>query len=355
MFRFLPIVLLLLPISSPADYLGNTIDIRFDSYSYSEPTSIDSFTHKFNGELGNGKGAVSFNQFSIGVNYKKFSLGLIKRLDYFYQFSPDTAKFYYKLENDIPFLPHKDYRLRLDMNHLEASGLKVGYHWKLPSNVNLYLFGSYLAASDFYQLSLAGDASWLADERFFIDAPAEIFSAHNELLTYPKNDAKGKGAALDIAFDWQINPHWKIALAAQDLYSDIDWKGALFSQINRWQIYQKDSTGGLDTRPLVEGRTLGYEQNLPVRWFAEANFLSNSNIHYFSKISHTQYSSDFQLGYSVQVNQQHSLSLAWHFMSKSFEVGYATNYAYIRLMLNSLNYKNTKSLGLNIGLSKPLF
>ena len=337
---------------SLSDELDKKFHIKFDSYTFSEPTSIDSFLHNFNGKFGGGETASSFSQLSLGIEYKSLTVSLIKRLDYFYQFSSETAQFYYNLENEVPFLPNVPHRLELNMNHLKATGIKVGYKWKLSSNIDFYLFGSYLAASDFYQANLSGDTIWLDNEKFSIQAPAEIFSAHNELLAYPENNSKGEGLAFDITFDWRIYPYLNASFKIQDIYSEVDWEGALFTQVNRWQIYQKDSDNVVDATPLLEGEVLNYSQKLPIRWLGELSFTSNAKTRFFVKFFHSQYSQDLQLGSKIEINRKKFMSLGWNFISKSIELGYKTDYFHILLMLNSINPKNTNSFGINFGLTK---
>ena len=98
-------LLFLLVKFSPVSFASQpTLFFTLDSYSYSAPTSIDSFIHKFDGELEQGNHAVSFNQIELGVRQNNFSLSAVKRLDYYYQFSNDTARFYRDIENDTDFL-----------------------------------------------------------------------------------------------------------------------------------------------------------------------------------------------------------------------------------------------------------
>ncbi|MFQ3237434.1 MAG: hypothetical protein ACI9C4_003020 [Paraglaciecola sp.] len=331
----------------------NQIFVDLDSYSYSEPTSLASFTNKFNGDLDDGDHAVSSSQLVLGVNYEKFSFSVIKRLDYFYKFTNDTARFYSQTENNVPFVSQQRYQLELQMSHFEASGLKVAYQWQLGANITLAIAGSYFNASDFYQARLQGEAVWQGLDDFQVDAPAEIYSAHNELLQYPETDAKGEGVSLDVALAWRINPQWQFALSINDAFSRIYWQDALFSQINRWQVYRLTENGQLDTAPVLEGRVVDYQQELPKKWRGKINYTTETGTHYYSKIYHTRYFSHYQLGINKPINENNALFLAWHIQARAIELGYVMPYGYIRFMTDSWHRKQAHAFALSAGFSLP--
>ena len=351
--RLILFVCLLVSASTFSQQGDNQVFVSVDSYSYSEPTSISSFINKFNGDLDNGEHAVSSSQVALGVNYENFSFSVIKRLDYFYTFTNDTALFYYQTENDVGFVSEQKYQLDLQASHLEASGLKVAYQWQLPSNTTLSIASSYLKTSDFYEARLQGEAIWQGIDNFQIDAPAEIYSAHNELLKYPEADAEGEGFTLDVALAWQINQQWQFALSVDDAVSRIYWQDALFSQINRWQVYRLTEDGQLDTTPVLEGRVVDYHQALPKKWRGKISYTTDKGTNYYIKSYHTPYFSHYQLGLNKLINDNNRVSLAWHIQAKAIELGYVMPYGYIRFMTDSWHRKQAHAFALNAGFSLP--
>ncbi|MFQ3198085.1 MAG: hypothetical protein ACI8UC_001994 [Psychromonas sp.] len=350
---FILFVCLAVSASTFSQQTDNHIFFSIDSYSYSEPTSIDSFINKFNGDLDYGDHGVSLSQLAFGVNYEKFSFSIIKRLDYFYKFTNDTARFYYQTTNDMGFVAEQKYQLRLQMSHLEASGLNVAYRWQLPSNITLAMGGSYLKTSDFYQARLRGKAIWQGIDDFQLDAPAQIYSAHNELLPYPETDAEGEGVTLDVAVTWQIYPQLQFDLSVNDAFSRIYWRGALFSQINRWQVYRLTENGQLDTSPVLEGRVVDYQQVLPKKWRGKVNYTTETGTHYYSQIYHTDYFSHYQLGINKPISENNAVFLAWHIQAKAIEIGYVMPYGYIRFMTDSWHRKQAHTFALSAGFSIP--
>ncbi|PKG97397.1 hypothetical protein [Paraglaciecola sp. MB-3u-78] len=331
----------------------NQIFFSIDSYSYSEPTSIASFINKFNGDLDYGDHAVSSSQLAFGVNYENFSFSVIKRLDYFYKFTNDTAHFYHQTKNDVGFVAEQKYQLGLQMSHLEASGLKVAYRWQLPSNITLAIGGSYLKTSDFYQARLRGEAIWQGIDDFQLDAPAHIYSAHNELLPYPETDAEGEGVTFDVAVAWKIHQQWQFAVLINDAFSRIYWRDALFSQINRWQVHRLTENGQLDTSPVLEGRVVDYHQELPKKWRGKISYTTETGTNYYTKSYHTRYFSHYQLGLNKPINENNAVFLAWHIQAKAIELGYVMPYGYIRFMTDSWHRKQAHAFALNAGFSLP--
>lgn len=332
---------------------NNQVSFSIDSYTYGEATTIDSFINKFYGEIENGDHALSLNTFEFGVNYENFSFGMIKRYDYIYGFSNDTAHLYHQMENNVDFTVERQYQLDLKMNRFEASGIKVGYQWELMPNITLDLASSYLKATDFYRADLSGRAIWRGDDDFEIDAPANINSATNELLSYPKTDAKGQGVSVDIALGWQINQQWAVSVNVKDAYSRIRWRDSLYSQINRWQVYKIKENGKLDTRPALEGRVLDYDLRLIQKWFGKFSYTTQDDWQLFSQIFHTKYFNHYQIGFNKALNENHSVSMSWHVQAKTVELGYYMPYGYIRILADSFDEEKAHAYVLNTGITWP--
>ena len=332
---------------------SNQVSLNVDSYTYGEATTIDSFINKFYGDIESGDHALSLTQFEFGVNYENFSFDIIKRYDYIYGFSNDTAHLYHQMENNVDFTSEREYQLDLKMNRFEASGIKIGYQWDLPSNITLGLASSYLKATDFYQADLSGEAIWRGDDDFEIDAPAVINSATNELLSYPKTDAKGQGISVDVALDWQINNQWAVSVNVKDAYSRIRWRESLYSQINRWQVHKIKENGKLDTRPALEGRVLDYDLRLIQKWLGKFTYTTEDNWQLFSQVFHTKYFNHYKVGFNKALNEAHSVSLAWHLQAKTVELGYYMPYGYIRILADSFDEEKAHAYILNTGITWP--
>ena len=324
-----------------------------DSYSYSEPTSIDSFINKFNGDITNGEHAVSLSQIEFGFQKNNLTFSLIRRYDYLYEFSSDTARFYYQTENDVPFSGQQDYQLYLKASHFDASGVKLSYDWDVTPDINVTVAASYLEAKDFYQGKFSGPASWDSEDDFTVDAPGHIYSAHNLLLTYPETDATGKGTSADFSLGWNISEHWQFGLSVKDIWSKIKWQEALYSQVNRWEVHRLDEDGELDSRPLLEGATLNYQQKLPRRSKANLAYKTSSGITWYSQFFHSEYFLHKSIGVTLPFNEEHRFSMAWHIDAKAIELGYAMKFGHIRLMSDSSSSKEIKALALSANLSIP--
>lgn len=327
--------------------------ISLNTYSYSEPTSIDSFINKFDGELKKGDHAVTHNQFEVGGQWQNISLSFIKRFDHFYKFTPDTTRFYYNTENDVKFISPEQLDLHLKVSHLEASGVKLAYQWQYSSELTIGAAFNYLTTQDFYEGEIIGDAEWRGEDDYFVTAPATLYSATNMLLNYPETDAEGKGGAIDINVQWQFSERWQVALLVKDIWSEIKWQDALLSNINRWEVHRLDDNGELDTRPILEGRTLGYTQTLPKKIFSELSYTMNNGLALSAGIFHTRYFSHKNVKVAYPIIKDHYVSAAWHLQTETFELGYQMPYGYFRVMTDSLDERKMYTVALDVGLTIP--
>lgn len=327
------------------------IDISFDSYNYSQAKYFNDYIGSFLGILKKGNHAVSLNKLSFDVNYNRLNFGLFKRLDYLHSFSSDTATLQHNIKNNLtPNLP-KTYQLNLRMEHLEASGIKLGYQWQLQQNIVFSVTGNYFLGVNFHSGELLGHAEWSSAEDLKIFAPSVIYSAKNELLRHPKTDSSGKGYSFDLEFKWQPNDLWRVEFQANDAISQISWKKALVNQINRWKKHQTDSTGRLDTTPVLEGRVLEHEQKLIQGYKGTINFTKDNGYEYFSTLLHTEFFSHHHLGVKKHLENNKTLILAWHRNTNALEIGLNTPLADIKFTTDSISSKKRHVFNLIMGMS----
>ncbi|MGJ8690926.1 MAG: hypothetical protein ACSHW0_00445 [Thalassotalea sp.] len=332
---------------------NQTVFTRVDSYSYSEPTPIDSFINKFNGELAKGEEAISLNQLELGVQVGNFSFSLLRRYDYLYKFSDDTARFYYQTENDIEFTEQQRYQLALNAKQFDAKGLKLAYDWQISPSLSVVASASYLQANDFYHVKLSGSAIWQGEDDFSLDAPAQIYSAHNLLLEIPKANATGKGFSSDLAVKWQLAQDWQWNLSVKDLWSKINWQDALYSQVNRWEVHRLTPNGKLDSRPLLEGAILNYQQKLPPKWRSKLAYQAEYGFTWYADVFYSEFFLHKRIGVLTPKFWGNEFALAWHIDTKALELGYAMKYGNIRLMSDSLTREKAKAVAINASLSIP--
>ena len=82
-----------------------------DLFWYSEPVSIESMIHDWDGPFHGGTAALTHNIAEIGFGTESWQFSVLTRYDYEMEFSPDTAEFYYLMRNELPLPIGRIYRL----------------------------------------------------------------------------------------------------------------------------------------------------------------------------------------------------------------------------------------------------
>lgn len=327
------------------------LDISIDSYNYSQAKYINDYIGSFSGVLKNGDHAVSLNKLSFDISYNHLNFGVFKRLDYVHSFSTDTATLQHNIKNNLTPNSPQTYQLNLSMEHIEASGIKLGYEWQIQQNIAFSLTGNYFLGVNFHTGELQGHAEWSSDDDLQVFAPSVVYSAKNDLLQYPKTNSNGKGYSFDLGFNWQPSEYWRVELQANDVISQISWKKALVNQINRWKTHQTDSTGRLDTTPVLEGRILDHEQKLLQSYKGTINFVKGNGYEYFSTLLHNKFFSHHQLGLKKHLENDRTLIFAWHRDINAFQVGLSTPFADIKFTTDSISSKKRHVFNLSMGMS----
>lgn len=335
----------------------NNVEINFsiDSYNFSEAKYISDYIGEFSGIIKNGHNAASFNKLTFDIHYENFNIGVFKRLDHHHHFSSDTVKLQHDIKNNITADLPKTYSLSLAMEHFEASGIKLGYRLKVLKNISLRLTGNYFLGGNFHSGELTGIAEWDLNEDINIVAPTNIYSARNEFLAFPKIEPNGEGYSVDLELNWQASDYLNIQLQANDNDSQINWNKALLNKIDRWRVYQLDSTGGLDTTPMLEGRIMDFQQKLTKNYKGTINFSKGNDYEYFSRLFKNRFFSHLQIGLLKHLNNNNNkLIIAWHKNLKAYEIGIKTPYLKFGLVTDSISIKKSHVFNFNFGLSLPI-
>lgn len=325
----------------------------FNSYNFSEPKTIHSYTGTFNGDLYRGDHAVSLNTASVGIQFNNLSLNILHRSDYIQSYTNDTATFYHQYKNSITTNNNYEYSLEMTTSQFEATGLKIDYWVQASPQFSFNIAGTYYSGSDFNNGRLSGQGQWQNSQQFTIDAPATIYSAHNDLLAFPKANAKGNGFSIDVRAKWQINPQWQLDLSSNDAVSKIKWRDALLTNIYHWQLYRIDSEGKLDTDPMVIWKKTNYEQKLPKTQISYLSYTNNKNIEYYAKVMSTEYFSHRQFGLKKPLSDNQSIFISWHRDLSAIEVGLNKPNSYLSLTADVFSRKIGRTLNIEFGLSRP--
>lgn len=199
--------------------------ILFDSFAHSEPIAIKAIVDDWDAPLHTGDIAFAFARAETGVRWDQWRLGIFRRYDYFYEFSPDTAYLKHRSENDLPLNTGEQLDIYLKANSMIANGLSLSHTLTL-SEVDLGVSVSYLKGKVLTSGSLTGNAEVLAENDYDLKFDVDYYYSEDELFDREVSSPEGDGYSVDVNINWSPDDNWNFNLTANDLLSRIFWKNA---------------------------------------------------------------------------------------------------------------------------------
>ncbi|AMX03587.1 hypothetical protein [Microbulbifer thermotolerans] len=230
--------------------------------------SVDSILHDWNGRLYSGELAWSRNRFELSYRDQVWSLAYVQRYDYQLHFNDATADLYYREENDLP-LPGGAVRVKLDVWHLYADGVKFAYRWAWENGLLIEPAVTLLRPLDFQDGSLRGE---LQPGSGLLSGTADLNYRYTEdrLLEHRFEQPSGTGATLDLTLSWKSEVR-ELKLQLQDLYGRVDWKDAPYT-LGSINTVDRGKPAKVELEPAFSGvrGEENYRQKMPV--YARAFF-----------------------------------------------------------------------------------
>ena len=245
---------------------------RLDSFSWSEPVTIDAAINDWQGAFFNGQRQFSHTRFDFGLRFQNWEISAQYRRDISLRFTRDTAEYYYLSRNHIAVDPERRFSIDLRARQAETLGIRlgsIGHRWhriELSSGISLFrakqLIDGYIQGTE---RNVDVDYLYSKDVLFERDVPPP----------------DGYGVSLDLSLNWSNSHGTTINIAAVDLPGFINWQHAPFTRATA-NIDQShiDEQGYLTVEPLVsgiEGSRSNYWQHLhPQLHLAVTHRLSHS-------------------------------------------------------------------------------
>ena len=325
---------------------------------YSEPLSIHSFTSNWRGTpLKAGDKAFAQGKMELRQEQNAFQYGIVWQYDYLLHFTPDTAKLYYQIQNDLPLTPNSKYDLLIKANHIESEGFRFGYtfelnpNWQLNAGINI-LKGRKLLQGDFSgfgQTNSSQNSKDLLNTVNNLQANIDYNYSNPALkektLGWDPDAPTGYGASIDMMLTGLITPELKFIFAMNNLYGQMWWEKVpntrydLNYELNRLPHF--DVTGQLSEKsnftqklPYRIDSSLTYQPNQSP-WSASASVYANELMELW-ELSGYRDVSGYKLGLHTEP-QTHTFGVS--IAKKNFGIQYMTD------DLNT-NHAKRMSLGL---------
>ena len=259
--------------------LGNYLQL--DTFLYSEPVPIKALDNDWQAPLESGDVILTSDRLEAGVRWDRWQLGAIKRYDYFYRFTPDTAALVHASKNKTPLETGQRYALNLDANSLESFGVRLAYSFEVKKGLTGQAALSLLRGQEFVAGAIWGEAEAISDKDF--DASFEVDYAYSEDLLFDRITPRpsGSGYAIDLALDWRPSRAWRLQLRALDLLSKILWRDAPFTTASgNSDNKQYDEQGYVIYKPVISGLESNRDSNqrIPRKLFFEGHYLLENQL-----------------------------------------------------------------------------
>jgi hypothetical protein len=242
---------------------------KLEALAYSEPTSIHDMVTEFEKSPQSGaEAAFLHSQIEVGAQYRSLSVGVFSRYDWIINFSPETAELIHRNKNDLP-LSADPYYLDLSVNHIRASGLKVGYTLEPVAGLRFDGAVNWLKA----RYLINGEIDAIVDvdvtsNRFSGSGEIDYVYSEDRLLGRQVGQPDGQGFAFDLGIHWEVDSIWSLKVQLQDIGASIRWDEAP-ATIARFDTENRELSppGQLIVRPILAGfeHSRDKTQRLPLR------------------------------------------------------------------------------------------
>jgi len=234
-----------------------TPHVYFDSHAFahSETSSIKQIVvDDFEGRIfDGGEHSFTHNLWEKGFKYLGLKVAWIYRYDYALDYSQDTAELIYADKNGKALDDGRNFEVELHVKHAESKGFKVGYEFSLHSAMNVEIDISYLEANHYIDGSLKGDFA-VNDNQYSGQLELDYMYDEDDLLERKVSGPKGKGYAIDLAWQWKMSDSTELRGKWTDLLSEIKFDEVPFTSANATSDrVSLDDKGRIDVKPALVG------------------------------------------------------------------------------------------------------
>jgi len=241
---------------------------RVSGFGYSEPIALRQFTTDWSGRISSGNTALQHVQAESGVAYHDWGAGLFWRDDGEARFSADTAELYYLLKNKLPLETGKRYVIDIDIEHARSNGVRVFRTARFDRWATLTVGASLFHSDKLISGTMRGTVTATGNKDYDLnDVTVDYAYSRDALFDRDVVAPQGRGFSFDLDLAAIPAPAWTVRLQMQNLFGNIFWPSAPFTQA-RVDTDNKtyDANGYVHVKPLLSGRQgeHDYRQRLPL-------------------------------------------------------------------------------------------
>ncbi|MBT3202739.1 MAG: hypothetical protein HOB14_19815 [Gammaproteobacteria bacterium] len=345
---FLYAILLCLPAAGYAQS-DTQLTFSFESFNYSDSTSLHSILGHWSDEVGGGSKALSVSRIMLGFEYNNYSLQTVYRDDSYYNFDNETVHFIYLTENKLPLVNGQEYDLYIKPDKSSSEGLRFGTNQQITPKLKLHGFFSLLKATNLTHGNLNGHAMAVGSNDYDFNFASDLYYEDDPLFDRVTDRLSGKGYSIDLMLDYEINDKWSINLELLDVVGELLIDQAAFTRAEATSdIKVFDENGYLTYDPVISG--LESNKDFVYQFNMQTHFSVNYKISDKNSLVleyHRLLDFDYQ---NLILSQQLGLNqLSWILIPELETVGIEFKHPSfsIGLETDNLDYKKMKYFSLN--------
>ena len=331
---------------------GFSTYFSLDSFAYSEPIAIKAIFDDWDAPLHTGEIAFAFARAEIGVGWNQWRLGVFRRYDYYYEFTPDTAYLKHSSENNLQLNTGEQLDIYLKANTIIANGLSLS-HTLIMEDVSFGIRVSYLKGRNLTSGSLAGNAEVLAENDYDLVFDVDYYYSEDDLFDREVIAPEGDGYSIDINIDWNLGDNWNFNLTANDLLAKIFWKDAPRTiATGSTDTKEFDENGFVVFNPLISGLETyeDYTQTLPRRInFTTAYLFDKKSILF--EIQDYEIKRFYSIGIGFNRNENESINLFYNYTASALKFYYHNQWLTFGVTSDELQLHKARTFALELSVT----
>ncbi|MBI3774622.1 MAG: hypothetical protein HY273_03555 [Gammaproteobacteria bacterium] len=329
---------------------------RLNGFAYSDPLAYGEFTKDWHGRLYAGDEALQHLRAQLGVDFGEWGVELVSRDDGDARFSPDTAAFYFLLQNKQALESQRRYVIDLRINHVTTHGARAYHRYALSPYVQIDAGASVFSADKLISGTLKGALTAVSANDYDAEHVAvDYYYSRDTLFDRDVVAPTGWGYAFDVALTARTERDWQLRLELQNVLGRVNWNNAPFTKatINTDNI-SHDQNGNVIVKPLLSGQ-FGYrdfQQHLPLLGSMQTSYRVTDVIDGLGEVNATPVKSFWSYGMAYHIDfLAATLKTLYTVETGQITLGINSTWGYLSIGADRVELHNARALSIATGIA----
>ena len=239
--------------NATASSLSSEYFIEIESFSSSPTMPIKQLKDNLKGPAATqGDYILSSSRVETGLRTKLFTVSILERMEFYAEFTNDTAQIFQEQRNDVDSARTRAYDVDLYGFFFKASGAKLQLPLIRSKEFGLSMAGTYYEASKMQQGVLKGTVYTVEDIQGYLaldySYTSDVFFSRE-----PESEVNGYGYSVDVEGWWAPSEHTRVMFFAKDLHSNVRWRNQQHTEASATtDTVRYNGDGRIEARPAIE-------------------------------------------------------------------------------------------------------